>query len=176
METVWHLMTHALIWYLCVMIMGSVNTVVFRLVRNRRLGDLFSCYCDSCGARLSFVDSGLPVVNFLLRRGRSRCCNRPISLLHPLAEIVGGSAFSSSVFCGPSGFIWISVPRTCTVSTGRQIATVCVNHNAELEGESKSDRVRSDYSDVGLEERHGSWITDAYRTPAGLRTMATRSL
>jgi general secretion pathway protein O len=58
-----------------------------------------SCYCDHCQKRLPGWISNTPVFNDLLIRGRARCCNEPISVAHPAAEILGGTLiFVTGVF------------------------------------------------------------------------------
>ena len=47
--------------------------------------------CDSCGHVLAFWET-IPVVGWILCRGRCRCCGRPVSLRHMAAELIGGGA------------------------------------------------------------------------------------
>lgn len=44
--------------------------------------------CDHCGAALAIPDL-LPLLSFLLRRGRCRRCGAPIDPVHPLLEVLG---------------------------------------------------------------------------------------
>ena len=46
-------------------------------------------HCPSCGTPIKIHDN-LPVVGWLLLRGRARCCGAPISPRYPLVEAAGG--------------------------------------------------------------------------------------
>jgi leader peptidase (prepilin peptidase)/N-methyltransferase len=45
--------------------------------------------CPHCGKPIGAIDN-VPVVSWLLLRGRSRCCRRPISVRYPLVELLCG--------------------------------------------------------------------------------------
>jgi len=72
--------------------MGSfANVLVHRLPRGRVLTPLWS-FCPLCERRILLRDN-LPLVSFLLRRGRCRYCRGPISIRYPLIEAVTILAF-----------------------------------------------------------------------------------
>lgn len=48
--------------------------------------------CPACGTPIAARDN-LPVVSYLLLRGRARCCGAPISARYPLVELLTGVAF-----------------------------------------------------------------------------------
>ena len=48
--------------------------------------------CDACGAVLSSLDL-IPIVSYLLRRGRARCCGARVSIISTLGEILLGALF-----------------------------------------------------------------------------------
>lgn len=48
--------------------------------------------CDACGSELS-SGSLVPIVSYLVMRGRARCCGARLSLYSPIAEVVLGSLF-----------------------------------------------------------------------------------
>src|ERR1051325_11425470 len=52
--------------------------------------------CPVCGAQISARDN-VPVLSWLLLRGRARCCGVRISPLYPLAELGTGLAFAAAV-------------------------------------------------------------------------------
>jgi leader peptidase (prepilin peptidase)/N-methyltransferase len=57
--------------------------------------------CPDCGARLRFFDL-VPVVSWLLLRGRCRYCGLPVSPRYPLVELLSGLAFAGAYFAtGP---------------------------------------------------------------------------
>jgi leader peptidase (prepilin peptidase)/N-methyltransferase len=49
--------------------------------------------CTACGAQIAAYDN-VPVVSWLLLRGRARCCGEPISPRYPLTELALGVLFA----------------------------------------------------------------------------------
>ncbi len=67
-------------------IVGSFVTVVaYRVPRGESIVGPRS-RCPSCGATISAVDN-VPILSWLLLRGRSRCCGEPVSRRYPLTEL-----------------------------------------------------------------------------------------
>ncbi len=52
--------------------------------------------CPTCGAQVAAYDN-LPLFSWLLLRGRTRCCEAPISLRYPLTELATGLLFVATV-------------------------------------------------------------------------------
>jgi leader peptidase (prepilin peptidase)/N-methyltransferase len=52
--------------------------------------------CPACGAQIAAHDN-LPVVSWLLLRGRARCCGARISPRYPLTELAVGALFAATV-------------------------------------------------------------------------------
>jgi leader peptidase (prepilin peptidase)/N-methyltransferase len=52
--------------------------------------------CPSCGSRIAAFDN-VPVLSWLLLRGRSRCCGEPISARYPLTELTLGALYAATV-------------------------------------------------------------------------------
>jgi leader peptidase (prepilin peptidase) / N-methyltransferase len=52
--------------------------------------------CDSCGAQIAAYDN-VPVLSWLLLRGRCRNCDAPIPVRYPLVELAVGIAFATTV-------------------------------------------------------------------------------
>ncbi len=75
---------------LCIIMMGSINTLAYRLFKNHKIGSLFKCYCENCGKEISFWHKNLPIINYIILKGRTRCCNKKISIIHPVTELIGG--------------------------------------------------------------------------------------
>jgi leader peptidase (prepilin peptidase) / N-methyltransferase len=71
------------------LVFGSfLNVVIHRLPRGESV--VFpASHCTSCGAAIRALDN-LPVLGWLLLRGRARCCKAPISPRYPLVELLGG--------------------------------------------------------------------------------------
>jgi leader peptidase (prepilin peptidase)/N-methyltransferase len=71
------------------LVFGSfLNVVIHRLPRGESVAFPGS-HCTSCGAPIRPLDN-LPVLGWLLLRGRARCCKAPISGRYPLVELLGG--------------------------------------------------------------------------------------
>lgn len=84
-------------------IVGSfLNVVIHRLPR----GEFFSLgarsVCPACGAAIAWYDN-LPVLGWMLLRGRARCCGAHISLRYPLVEALTALAFALLWWSPPSG-------------------------------------------------------------------------
>jgi leader peptidase (prepilin peptidase)/N-methyltransferase len=71
------------------LVFGSfLNVVIHRLPRGESVAYPPS-RCPGCGAAIAVRDN-VPIVSFLLLRGRSRCCNTKIAPRYPLVELIGG--------------------------------------------------------------------------------------
>jgi leader peptidase (prepilin peptidase) / N-methyltransferase len=71
------------------LVFGSfLNVVIHRLPRGESV--VFpASHCTSCGAPIRAFDN-LPVLGWLMLRGRARCCGAAISPRYPLVELLGG--------------------------------------------------------------------------------------
>lgn len=71
------------------LVFGSfLNVVIYRLPRGENVAFPAS-HCTSCGTPIRVLDN-LPLLGWLLLRGRARCCKTPISPRYPLVELLGG--------------------------------------------------------------------------------------
>jgi leader peptidase (prepilin peptidase) / N-methyltransferase len=85
------------------LIIGSfLNVVIYRIPLQESLVRPGS-HCPSCGKELQARDN-IPVVSFLLLRGRCRNCGEPISIRYPLTELITGALFAATA--GKFGFSW----------------------------------------------------------------------
>ncbi len=82
-------------WYIFVptgllgMIIGSfLNVVIYRLPRNESLVKPRS-HCPNCKSQIPFYRN-IPVLTFLLQRGKCSECSQPISWQYPLVELING--------------------------------------------------------------------------------------
>ena len=84
------------------LVIGSfLNVVVWRVPRGESVVHPPSA-CPSCGARVRPRDN-VPVVSWLLLRGRCRDCREPISARYPSVELLTGVLFAATAwFFGPS--------------------------------------------------------------------------
>lgn len=69
------------------LVVGSfVGAVTYRIPRN--LGFVWGrSFCDLCKKNLRWYDN-IPIISFLYYQGRSRCCNKKISIRYPIIELV----------------------------------------------------------------------------------------
>ena len=71
--------------------LGSfLNVVIHRLPRGESVAYPAS-RCPACGAPIRPYDN-VPILSFVVLRGRARCCKAPISPRYPLTELLGGLA------------------------------------------------------------------------------------
>jgi leader peptidase (prepilin peptidase) / N-methyltransferase len=78
------------------LIVGSfLNVVAYRLPRDESLTHPRS-RCPSCGTQLRVVDN-IPVVSWLVLRGRCHHCGAPISARYPLVEASTGALYAAVV-------------------------------------------------------------------------------
>ncbi|MET0795645.1 MAG: prepilin peptidase, partial [Polyangiaceae bacterium] len=71
------------------LVFGSfLNVVIYRLPRGESLSHPPS-RCPGCGKPIRIYDN-VPVLGWLLLRGRARCCKTAISARYPLIEALGG--------------------------------------------------------------------------------------
>jgi len=81
--------------------LGSfLNVVIYRVPRKESI--VFpASHCPSCGSPIRYRDN-IPVVSFLLLRGRCRACSKAISWRYPLVELF--TACMAAVLFGMHGF------------------------------------------------------------------------
>jgi leader peptidase (prepilin peptidase)/N-methyltransferase len=75
-------------------IIGSfLNVVIHRVPRAQSIV-LPKSACPGCGAAIHFYDN-IPVLSFLILRGRCRSCERPISARYPAVEALSAILFAA---------------------------------------------------------------------------------
>lgn len=86
----------AAIAFLGGLVVGSFLTVVaHRVPRGESIVGPRS-RCPGCGAQIAAYDN-VPVVSWLLLRGRARCCGAAISPRYPLTELTLGALYAATV-------------------------------------------------------------------------------
>ena len=50
-------------------------------------------YCDYCGRQLKWYEN-IPVISWMIQKGKTRCCQKKLSVLYPIVEIITGLIFS----------------------------------------------------------------------------------
>jgi leader peptidase (prepilin peptidase)/N-methyltransferase len=76
--------------------LGSFVTVVGHRVPRGETVVSGRSRCTSCGAQIAAYDN-VPVVSWILLRGRSRCCGEPISARYPLTELSLAALYVATV-------------------------------------------------------------------------------
>ncbi|MGH7282882.1 MAG: prepilin peptidase [Polyangiaceae bacterium] len=67
-----------------------LNVVIYRVPRDMSVVTPPS-HCPSCGKPVKPYDN-IPILSFLILRGRTRCCNTKMSIRYPIVEALGGLA------------------------------------------------------------------------------------
>ena len=84
----------------CACIGSFLNVVVWRLPRQESL--LFpGSHCPRCGASLSWFEN-LPLLSWLLQRGRCRHCQVAIAVRYPLVELLTAGLWVAMLFARPA--------------------------------------------------------------------------
>jgi leader peptidase (prepilin peptidase)/N-methyltransferase len=82
----------ALAYALFGLVMGSfLNVCIYRIPLGKSVVYPGSG-CPHCGIPIRFYDN-VPVLSFLMLRGKCRDCGKPISIQYPLVELLSGLAF-----------------------------------------------------------------------------------
>jgi leader peptidase (prepilin peptidase)/N-methyltransferase len=78
-----------------------LNVVIHRLPRGESVVSPRS-RCPGCGTQIRSADN-IPVVSWLLLRGRCRTCGEPISVRYPLVEALTGALYAAVVISQDAG-------------------------------------------------------------------------
>lgn len=82
-----------LIFYLGASLSSFSNLLAMRMIDNQKI-DGFS-HCDSCGAKLRFVDV-MPIFGYLINLGKCHFCENKINPKHLIIELIGGIIYMIS--------------------------------------------------------------------------------
>jgi leader peptidase (prepilin peptidase)/N-methyltransferase len=94
---------YSVVVFLFGLVVGSFdNVAVYRIPEGKSLWKPRS-FCPQCGATIAWYDN-IPLLSYIMLRGRCRRCNQPISPRYPLVELSSGLLFLS-VFA-KLGFGW----------------------------------------------------------------------
>ncbi len=80
------------VWLLGLAIGSFLNVVIYRLPRGLSVNQPRRSFCPHCQRWLPWSEN-IPVLSWLLLRGRCRGCAAPISAQYPLVELLCGLAF-----------------------------------------------------------------------------------
>jgi leader peptidase (prepilin peptidase) / N-methyltransferase len=111
--------TALVVYSLFGLIIGSfLNVCIYRIPLGKSV--VFpGSGCPKCGKPIRFYDN-IPVLSFLLLRGKCRNCGEPISIQYPLVELLNGLSF---YFCGS---LWGFTPATFVNSVFLSIVIVLI--------------------------------------------------
>jgi leader peptidase (prepilin peptidase)/N-methyltransferase len=98
-----------------------LNVVIYRIPKGESIVSPPSA-CPSCATPIAPVDN-IPVVSWLLLRGRCRTCRSPISARYPLIETATAALFVGVVL--RMGFVW-QVPAFFALTAGL-LALACID-------------------------------------------------
>jgi leader peptidase (prepilin peptidase) / N-methyltransferase len=85
MPTLW---LEILIFVFGTCIGSFLNVCIYRLPESKSIVRPGSA-CPACGTPIRFYDN-LPLIGYLILRGRCRQCHSPISIRYPIVELLGG--------------------------------------------------------------------------------------
>lgn len=84
-----------LLYFIFGLIFGSfANVVIYRLPEGMSIANPGS-HCPYCKSKITWRDN-IPVVSWLILRGKCRDCGKPISVRYPLVELLSGILFALS--------------------------------------------------------------------------------
>ena len=106
------------------MIGSFLNVVVYRVPLGRSIASPPSA-CPSCGSRIRPYDN-VPVVSWLLLRGKCRDCSAPISIRYPLVEAGTAGAFAGVALV--VGVSWALPAYWTATATALALALVDFDH------------------------------------------------
>ena len=97
--------------YFYAFIIGScigsfINVIVYRFPNNLSIIKPRS-FCPSCKTKLTWREN-LPLISWLIQRGRCKYCNTSISLRYPLIELITAILFVVFINCSPSLYSYSS--------------------------------------------------------------------
>ncbi len=73
-------------------VIGSfLNVCIYRIPRKESIA-FGASHCTKCGNRIKWYDL-IPVISYLILRGKCRVCKEKISLQYPLIELTNGLAY-----------------------------------------------------------------------------------
>lgn len=82
--------------YICIFLLGIsfgsfLNVLIYRIPRQKKFSFNRS-FCPHCEARIKFYDN-IPLLSYLILRGKCRSCKKRISIRYPIVELLNGLAY-----------------------------------------------------------------------------------
>jgi len=88
MDFIYHYFVHVTVFLYGLCVGSFSNVCIYRLPLSQSLKSPGS-HCPQCGAPIRFYDN-IPLVSYILLKGRCRRCKKHISFRYPLVELLGG--------------------------------------------------------------------------------------
>lgn len=88
-------MTTTILLFLFGLLVGSFLTVVAHRVPRGESVVGGRSHCPACGEQIAAYDN-VPVLSWLMLRGRARCCGASISPRYPLTELAAGALYAAT--------------------------------------------------------------------------------
>jgi len=107
------------------LIVGSYLNVVIHRLPQRRSTVVPGSHCPACGAPIRVLDN-LPLVSWLLLRGRCRACGAPISARYPAVELATSLTTAGSV--ARFGFSWEALAGALFAALLIALGTIDLEH------------------------------------------------
>jgi len=104
---------------------GSFLTVVIHRVPQRKSIVAPRSACPSCGAQIGARDN-IPVVSYVLLRGRCRHCGAPISAEYPAVEALTAAAFLGAALA--FGDVWVAALVAGFLAVVEAAAAIDLHH------------------------------------------------
>ena len=97
------------------LVVGSfLNVCIYRLPRRESIAWPAS-HCTSCARELAWYEN-VPVVSWVLLRGRCRTCRAPVSIMYPLVELTTALLFAGGyVVYGPTPLLAVRLVFGCVL-------------------------------------------------------------
>jgi len=77
------------------MLASGINMLIYRftLPMDKKITFKFDdCFCEYCGKDIKPRRyANLPIINYILLKGKTNCCNSTINILHPISEFSLGT-------------------------------------------------------------------------------------
>ena len=90
-ETLIYIMIYAYIFIFGVCIGSFTNVLIYRIPLQENIATK-SSHCMSCGEKIKWYDL-VPLVSYIILRGRCRHCKAKISVQYPLVEFISGIGY-----------------------------------------------------------------------------------
>lgn len=99
-----------LILYIIVFLYGIVlgsflNVLIYRLPLNESIAKERS-HCTRCGKKIKWYDL-IPLLSYIILRGKCRYCNEKVSLQYPIVELINGLGYTLIIYI--KGFSIVSI-------------------------------------------------------------------